>query len=110
MKIQKGQKVWVKPSVFYKEKTEPFEATVLKVGRKYFELTEMLGTRYDLETLKQVTGNYFVNQVYINLQDIFDEDEHKKLSSDIRRAFNGYGKLNYTLEQLRKIAEIIGLE
>lgn len=105
-----GQKVWVNPSSLWTNKREPFEATVSKVGRKYFELDECPREKYDLETLRQVTETNYQNKVYIKLQDILDEKEHQKLSDEIKRAFNGYGKLQYSLEQLRKIAEIVGLQ
>ena len=104
-----GQKVWVNPSSLLRSKKEPFEATVSKVGRKYFELIECPREKYDLKTLRQVTEMNYENQVYFKLQDILDEKEHQKLSNEIKRAFNGYGKLQYSLEQLRKIAEIVGL-
>ena len=105
-----GQKVWVTPSSLWRNKREPFETTVSKVGRKYFELTECPREKYDLETLRQVTETNYENKVYLKLQDILDEKEHQKLSDEIKRAFNGYGKLQYSLEQLRKIAEIVGLQ
>ena len=105
-----GQKVWVNPSSLWRSRIEPFEATVSKVGRKYFELTECPREKYDLETLRQVTETNYENKVYLKLQDILDEKEHQKLSDEIKRAFNGYGKLQYSLEQLRKIAEIVGLQ
>ncbi len=105
-----GQKVWVNPSSLLRSKKEPFEATVSKVGRKYFELIECPREKYDLKTLRQVTEMNYENQVYFKLQDILDEKEHQKLSNEIKRAFNGYGKLQYSLEQLRKIAEIVGLQ
>ena len=104
-----GQKVWVNPSSLRRSRREPFEATVSKVGRKYFELTECPREKYDLETLRQVTETNYENKVYLKLQDILDEKEHQKLSDEIKRAFNGYGKLQYSLEQLRKVAEIVGL-
>lgn len=105
-----GQKVWVNPSSLWRSRREPFEATVSKVGRKYFELMECPREKYDLETLRQVTETNYENKVYLKLQDILDEKEHQKLSDEIKRAFNGYGKLQYSLEQLRKIAEIVGLQ
>ena len=102
-----GQKVWVNPSSLWRSRIEPFEATVSKVGRKYFELIECPREKYDLETLRQVTETNYENKVYLKLQDILDEKEHQKLSDEIKRAFNGFGKLQYSLEQLRKIAEIV---
>lgn len=105
-----GQKVWVNPSSLWRSRIEPFEATVSKVGRKYFELIECPREKYDLETLRQVTETNYENKVYLKLQDILDEKEHQKLSDKIKRSFNGYGKLQYSLEQLRKIAEIVGLQ
>lgn len=105
-----GQKVWVNPSSLWRGRREPFEATVSKIGRKYFELMECPREKYDLETLRQVTETNYENKVYLKLQDILDEKEHQKLSDEIKRAFNGYGKLQYSLEQLRKIAEIVGLQ
>jgi hypothetical protein len=105
-----GQKVWVYTSSFFGSKKEPFEATVSKVGKKYFELAECPRQKYDLKTLKQVTESICQNKIYLKLQDILDEKEHQRLSDEIKRAFNGNAKLKYSLEQLRKIAEIICLQ
>ena len=104
-----GQKVWVCSSAPWSRRTcELFEATVSKVGRKYFFLTERPREKYDLKTLSQVTKRSYKNKIYIKKQDFFDKQESQKLFDEIKQAFNG--KLQYSLPQLREIAEIIGLQ
>ena len=106
-KIYTGQIVWVKPSGLYRSKREPYEATVSKVGRKYFELLEHNRSKFRIDDLKQETDTNYAAIVYLTHQDILDEDEHAKLSETVRASFQSYGILPYSLDQLRKIIEII---
>lgn len=105
--------------VLYREKSnrnapsEIVEVTVGKVGKKYFYLTG-LGERYpiDKETLKYTDKKYSQSnfQLYRDKQEILDRREKSKLLDVLQKHFNwsGNGSRN-TLEQLRQVANILGL-
>jgi hypothetical protein len=106
-KIEVGQKVWVKKSALYRNIKEPFEAVVLKVGKKYFEVDRCPHKKFFIDTLYEHTEGNYVDRIYLNPQEIADEKELLRLSSEIRRFFSGYGEINLTLDKLVKISEII---
>ena len=105
--------------VLYREKSnrnapsEIVEVTVGKVGKKYFYLTGW-EERYpiDKETLKYTDKNYNQRnfQLYKDKQEILDRREKSKLFDVLQKHFNwsGNGSRN-TLEQLREVANILGL-
>lgn len=107
--IQVGQKVWVVDRYRRSAKaSEPQEVVVTAVGRKYFSLENIRGN-FDLETLKLVSQYSSSLTIYLSLQQLEDENEIAELSRSIRASFGQYGNLPFTLDQLRKIAEIINI-
>ena len=105
--------------VLYREKSnrnEPLEiveVTVGKVGKKYFYLTGW-EERYpiDKESLKYTDKNYSQSnfQLHRDKKDILDRREKSKLLDVLQKHFNWscHGSRN-TLEQLRQVANILGL-
>ena len=93
--------------------SEIVEVTVGKVGKKYFYLTGW-EERYpiDKETLKYTDKNYIQSnfQLYRDKQEILDRREKSKLYDLLQKHFNwsGNGSKN-SLEQLRKVVEVLGL-
>lgn len=104
-----GQKVWVE-SYSYWRKREYKEAVVSKVGRKYFYLEGREREKYDLTTLRDVSDQGYSSIVHLSLQDISDKEEHAALLECIKNEFHRHSSRRYTLDQLRKIAEIIHCE
>lgn len=86
------------------------EAKVQKVGRKYIEVLPngRLDTiKFNKEDLKEVT-NYSADwELYLSKQEIYDNEEHSDLCFEIKSVFVKYGKIDLSLEQLRKIKAII---
>lgn len=84
------------------------EFRINKIGNKYFECEDRWG-RFVIETLKFDCPNYTQNQfqLYVSKQEILDIKERQELVSEIKKIFWGWGKINLSLEQLRKISEII---
>ena len=73
--------------------------------RKYFEVD---GVKFKMENKEQETGGYTADwKLYFSKQEILDEQEFQKLERDIRSKFNAFGKLDLTLDQLKRINEII---
>ena len=110
MKVQAGQKVWVIVKNYHGKERDPVEATVSKVGRKYFQLHPDETTKYSLETGVEAIESNYCNRVYLTLQEILDEKEHVALSNSLKQVFGGYGRLPYPLDVLRKVAELLEIK
>lgn len=107
-KIKVGQKVWIKEA-YPGAESNLKEAIVSKVGRKYFELEKQYYTKFDIEKLIEAGHSNYKSKIYLSPNDYYEEIEHLKLSQEIRKSFSPFGKSQYTLSQLRQIAEIIGI-
>jgi len=108
VKLYVGQNLWLVSSHNYKRvDLEPIEVTISKVGKRYFELVGYTRSKFDIQTLKQVTDTNYIDECYLTLQEIFDKRESDKLIEKIRKVLGGYNKPNLTLEQLRKIWYIL---
>lgn len=114
-KLSVGQKVYLKPinnAARYGDK-ELKEQVIKKIGKKYFFVgseesnNERFWTKFSIEELREVS-NYSPDwELYFSKQEILDEQESDKLTSKIRNKFGSYGRLDLTLDQLRRIEEII---
>jgi len=78
---------------------------VSKVGNKYFECLNFRG-RFSIDTLLE-KSEYKRTQLYVEIQPLLDSKERAEIESTVRTIFKTYGKINLTLEQLRRINEII---
>lgn len=110
--MQVGDKVYLKAvGNLARHRKEVFikEAEISKVGRKYFEVGEgHKPLKFHIEDSKQETGGYIADwELYFSEQEILDEEEFKKLSWEIKSKFDTYGKVQLTLDQLRRIKAII---
>ena len=117
MKLEVGQKVFLKPinnqARYIKDdilnNIEEYE--IKKVGRKYFEVwqeqREYNTLKFEIEDKSQGI-NYSRNWIlYFSVQEIIDEIEADKLTSKIRDLIGQYGKINLSLNQLKRITDII---
>ena len=107
--IKVGTKVWVEPSSNHRteEEREPYETTVTKVGHKYFEIESIFRTKFNLSNGKQGNWSNYASTVYVDKQVLIDKIEQENLAKEIKSLFNGFGKLTYSLDTLRKIKTII---
>lgn len=101
-KIVVGQKVIVLAGRPEKQR----EATVSKVGKKYFYVDNDK-LKFDMETLFESSEYGQRCRCFLSLQDILDENEQIELSKELRNLVGQYGTSNISLEKLRKIMEII---
>jgi len=86
------------------------EHTVTKVGKKYFECTD-LRDKITISNLMHENKVYSQSnyQMYRTKQEILDKNEMSKLYNTIQKSFSHYtNSSKYTLEQLRQIADIVG--
>jgi hypothetical protein len=83
------------------------DTTITKLGRKYFQVEALPRTKFEIETMQEVT-NYSVDHIaYESRVAIEEELEKTALTDEIRNAFKFYGKPVHTLEQLRKIKAVL---
>ncbi|MDW0150021.1 MAG: hypothetical protein QOK89_06530 [Nitrososphaeraceae archaeon] len=83
---------------------------IIKVARKYFyvkfQFTEYTISKEDL-MYRNKDYSHFDFRVYLTEQEILDENESLFLSNIIKKKFSEYGKINLSLDKLRRINEII---
>jgi len=107
-KLEKGMKLYGKPvNNRARWNKEISEFTVSKVGRKYFWLEEMPRTKFEIENLSEVTEYAPDWELYFTKQEILDEQEFNDLVMNIRLKFDRSGRVDLTLDQLRRINAII---
>jgi YesN/AraC family two-component response regulator len=108
VKLKVGQTLWVVIPEYRRTSvpSEPVEYQISKIGSKYFEL-DGYRAKFDIQTLRQATELNYPAQCYLTLQEILDGREQASLTDKVRKAISQYGKSNLSLDQLRKISEII---
>jgi hypothetical protein len=103
-----GMTVYLKPiNNAARRSKDVQEGIVSKVGRKYFEVEGFYRTKFSIDELIEVSEYAPDWKVYLSKQELLDEQEFENLLRDIRLFFSNYGKVNLTLDQLRKIKAII---
>lgn len=107
MKLEIGQKVWVEERDYRGSIIKPKEATVSKIGRKYFELQEYKNTKFDLKRGFDVSYYNTRFFVYESLQEILDKNEINRLKYFISENFRYSNSINMSLEKLKQIEQII---
>lgn len=114
MKPEVGTTVYLKAvgnNARYDKEVRIEEYKITKVGRKFFEVNDnekYKPLKFHIEDLSQEMGGYIADwQLYFYRQDILDEEESEKLNRDIKTAFGSYGGSRFTLDQLRRLKEII---
>ena len=86
------------------------EHIVTKVGKKYFECSD-LRDKITISNLKHEDNVYSQRnyQMYRSKQEILDKNEMNSLFQKIKQSFSDYNHNgNFTIEQLRNIADIVG--
>jgi len=113
--IKVGSTVYLKPinnAARYGRK-DILEKVVLKKGRKYFYVGNTGETetrrmfKFSLEDMREVTEYSPDWELYLSKQEIIDKEEKKKLMFDIRSVFDRWSTADLTLDQLRRVHEII---
>jgi len=83
------------------------DATVSKVGRKYFEVRELPRVRFFLDTLREDTNYSTRYLVYHSKEAIREEAEIKQLREKMHKVFSGWNTNGLKIEHYRKIDEIV---
>ncbi len=112
--MEKGQTVYLKTQgnlvrASQNLKQEIIETTIKGVGTKYITVAHH-DIKFYKEGLQEKTEYCSNYALYERKQDIYDEDEHQKLSSAIYWAFYRMAQNEYTLDQLREVVKILGLD
>ena len=112
--IHKDMPVFLKPvGNAERRSTDIKRHFVKKIGRKYFETWNGENDRYTikfrLDDFQQETGGYSADyEIYPSEQDIINEREKSSLESFFKHTvFGGFGSTNLTLDQLRRMKEIV---
>ncbi len=97
-----GQKVYVEPlagSNAARHSKEIKECIITKVGNKYFQVNNMSGRRFFVETM-QHDGLAYASEykVYMSFEEIQDKNDYKLLSEKIKTH-------KFTLDQLKEIVK-----
>jgi hypothetical protein len=111
--MQVGDKVFLKAvgnNARHRKEVYIQENEISKVGRKYIEVGK--GARplkFNIEDLSEKTSNDTIAdwELYFSKQEILDEEEFEKLHWKIKMKFDTFAKAKLTLDQLRRINEII---
>lgn len=98
-----GQKVLFKSGVRNSELTE---GEVTKVGRVYVTINGRM--RFEIETLREKVEFGVSGNLYLSKQHYTDTLELDENINKIRSKFGHYGRVGITLEQSRKILEVLG--
>jgi hypothetical protein len=103
-----GQIVYGKPGInISRYSKEVIEGTIEKIGNKYIDVKFGRTYKYQIEDLRQKTEYAEDYYLYLDKQQIFDEEESESLIRDIKLKFSGWGNVSLTLDQLRRIKVII---
>lgn len=111
--MKTGDKVFLKAvgnKARNRKETYVEEYVVGKIGKKYFEVNNASNgnhsIKFRLDGLRQHTDYEPDWALYFSMQEILDEEESERLNRKIREKFS-YGKIDLTLDQLRRISQII---
>lgn len=88
--------------------------TVSKVGRKYYTCYIQNGQftreiKFRLDDNLELTEMSPVRKAYFSEQEYYDEQEHLRLLNQLRGCFDWRHKVQFTLEQLRQVCQILKL-
>ena len=95
------------------EGSAKFSVFVSKIGRKYFTVQRYGGnewetTEYNISDWSEHTYHMITSTLYSSEQEYLETQEEYKLCDAIRKSFEyGGNSKNVSLENLRKIAELI---
>lgn len=106
-----GDTVFLKAAGRNRKEAHIVECKISKIGRKYFEVSregyQHHVIKFRIEDNKQHTEYSPDWILYFSMQEILDEEEFNRLSGNIKKKFDTYGKVDLTLDQLRRISYII---
>ncbi|WP_081390270.1 beta barrel domain-containing protein [Paenibacillus odorifer] len=87
------------------------EYKIGKIGRKYFEVYkedyESYTIKFRIESNRQHTDYSPDWELYFSMQEVLDKEESERLSRKLGEKFGSYGRVDLTLDQLRRISQIV---
>lgn len=103
-----GQTVWYNGERGRSRSDKELKETVItKVGRKYFELEATYRSKFDVNTLDEVSEFSSSIKIYLSKEAYDDEVKSNKLIHDIRGKLGSYGSTNIPLFKLEMIMNIL---
>jgi|WetSurMetagenome_2_1015567.scaffolds.fasta_scaffold695503_2 hypothetical protein len=110
--LQIGQKIYVKRfNARNREADDIREAIINKIGKKYFYLNEYPWVKFSISEMRDISNYASDYGIYLSEQEIKDEKEYFEKLKFLKDTFDYCrGKKNFTLDQLKKICNIINNE
>lgn len=110
MNVSVGQTIYLEPQGNAARRSKEIrEAKVESVGRKFFTIED--GTKFFIENGRHNAGQYTSDwQAYESLQEIEYKNLSQRLHDAIKRQFFSGFTPNITLEDLKKISDILKIE
>jgi hypothetical protein len=100
-----GQEVWIVGGLRI---GQPFQATVTKVGRKYFEVSGGHFTdKFYNDRWTSARETNYPYRAFPAIEEYNEEQEHNRLYQELSRAFKYHNQKKYSISQLRRIKAII---
>lgn len=108
--LKVGDKLYFE-SKFKVNPIEIKECTIVKIGRKYFEIDYNSDYKIEIGSLKYISKAYYQNniQFYKTRTEIEEKNELSRLYEKLKKHFYQYSSVKNTLEELRTVALILGL-
>ncbi|WP_426453822.1 hypothetical protein ACP26L_15610 [Paenibacillus sp. S-38] len=100
--MQVGQKVFLRP--IGGRTRDAKDAVITRVGRKYFEVGRL---KFLIENKLEVSECGPNWMVYLDEQELKDEQEMLDIGRELGILFGSYGRPKLTLDQLRRIKAIV---
>jgi hypothetical protein len=88
------------------------EGTIQKVGRKLVDVSRKdfsFIIKIRIDTMCE-NSDYPSWRLYLSQQEIEEEKEFGSITDELRKIFGSYGQINLSLDQLRKIKDIITMK
>lgn len=113
-----GHPIWTKKygnAARYLNEKKPFEDyiseyKITKIGNKYFTAKQTIHSwekQFEILNGFEKDGFNGGEQAYLSKQEIYDEDEHQKLLFKLKKSFDWVSSKKFTLDQLKRINEIV---
>ena len=104
-----GQTVYLKTTSTHPRDNQTVEGILQAIGTKYYTVTvgPYKKYRFNKNGLEQRTAYSPEYRLYLNEQDMLDDEEATALTEALRDVFKGYGRTNLTLSQLRRIKAVL---
>lgn len=111
--MQQGDKVYLVPresSNAYRRDKNPREATIIRIGNKYYYAKMDYGSEYKINKKTNVVDNGIYSSefdAFFDLKTIEEKQQAKDMLEVIRKKIGNYGGTSLTNDQIKQIFDIL---